>query len=78
MLSGRTGLTCYTEDAEEWASTIAALARRPDLPAMRESARQYALTRRWERTLEPLYRAYSDVGRREAGAPLAAPAVTTS
>jgi glycosyltransferase involved in cell wall biosynthesis len=78
MLSGLTGVTCYTDDAEEWASAIAALARRPDLPSMREFARQYALTRRWERVLEPLYRTYREVCPREAGAPVAAPAVTTS
>ena len=78
MLSGRTGVTCYTEDPDDWAAAIAALARRTDLPAMRESARQYAMTRRWERVLEPLYRAYRDVCPSEAAAPVAAPAVTTS
>jgi hypothetical protein len=28
---------------------------------MREAARQYAVTRRWERALVPLYRAYREV-----------------
>jgi glycosyltransferase involved in cell wall biosynthesis len=78
MLSGRTGVTCYSEDAGDWAAAVATLARRADLPAMRESARQYALTRRWERTLEPLYRTYRDVCPRAAGAPVTAPAVTAS
>jgi D-inositol-3-phosphate glycosyltransferase len=78
MLSGRTGVTCYTDDAGEWAAAVAGVARRPDLPAMRESARQYALTRRWERTLAPLCRTYREVCPRQAGSPVAASAVTAS
>jgi glycosyltransferase involved in cell wall biosynthesis len=61
MLSGRTGAICYSDDADEWAVAIAGLLRRGDLQTMRAAARQYALTRRWERALEPLYRSYRDV-----------------
>jgi len=78
MLSGRTGAICYTEDVDEWAAAIGALARRADLAAMREAARQYALTRRWDRALEPLYRSYREICPDQAAAPVATPAVTAS
>jgi glycosyltransferase involved in cell wall biosynthesis len=70
MISGRTGLICYTEEADEWASGIASLLKRSDLRGMREAARQFGVSRRWERALEPLYRAYREVhAAREATAP---------
>jgi glycosyltransferase involved in cell wall biosynthesis len=70
MISGRTGVICYTEDADEWASAIASTLKRGDLRGMRESARQFGVSRRWERALEPLYRAYREVhAAHEAAAP---------
>jgi glycosyltransferase involved in cell wall biosynthesis len=78
MLSERTGVICYRVEAGEWATAIATLLRRGDLGKMREAARQYASTRRWERSLEPLYRAYRDVCPGETAARVGTPAVTTS
>jgi hypothetical protein len=39
------------------------------------AARQYALTRRWESALDPLYRAYGETGLKPASAPQGARAV---
>jgi glycosyltransferase involved in cell wall biosynthesis len=61
LIPERTGAICYTEDPDEWAGAIAAMSRGGRLGAMREAARRYALTRRWDRALEPLYRAYTEV-----------------
>jgi glycosyltransferase involved in cell wall biosynthesis len=61
LMPGRTGEICYTGDPDEWAGAIAAMTRDGRLVAMRDAARRYALTRRWDRALEPLYRAYTEV-----------------
>jgi glycosyltransferase involved in cell wall biosynthesis len=60
MLPGVTGLVQSDDDPMRWAYAIAQLLRGGRRPAMAESAREYALTRRWEVALQPLYRAYQD------------------
>jgi glycosyltransferase involved in cell wall biosynthesis len=62
LISCRTGAICYSDDPDEWAGSVLSILRGGRLGAMRDAARQYALTRRWERALEPLFRAYADVG----------------
>jgi glycosyltransferase involved in cell wall biosynthesis len=69
MVAGQTGTVCLRNEAEEWAEAIAAVLAQPARTHLSRSARQYALTRTWERALRPLYRAYHDV---HAGATAAA------
>ena len=62
MLPDRSGVVCETGAAEEWAAQIAALLL--DTSARRDmgrTARDYALSRRWDIALQPLYRAYREV-----------------
>ncbi len=61
LISARTGAICYTRDPDEWASAMAAILRDRCRDAMRAQARQYAVTRRWETALDPLFRVYADV-----------------
>lgn len=61
MVAGRTGTVCHRDDPGEWADAIAAVLFQPRRARLSQSARQYALTRTWERALQPLYRAYEDV-----------------
>jgi glycosyltransferase involved in cell wall biosynthesis len=60
MIDDRTGAVCHSERPEEWADAVARVLR-PSHAAMRTAAREYALTRRWETTLQPLYRTYHEV-----------------
>jgi len=60
MLPDQSGVVCGTE-ASEWASRIRDLiSHRAARDRMGRAARAYALTRRWETALEPLYRAYRE------------------
>jgi glycosyltransferase involved in cell wall biosynthesis len=60
MLPGATGAVRSDDDPMCWAYAIAELLRGGRLAQMAESARAYALTRRWETALQTLYRAYRD------------------
>ena len=61
MVAGRTGTVCHRDDAGDWAQAIADALSQPTHARMSQSARQYALTRTWERAMQPLYRAYHEV-----------------
>jgi glycosyltransferase involved in cell wall biosynthesis len=69
MVAGQTGNVCHRNDAGLWAETIAATLLQPTRARISQSARQYALTRTWERAMQPLYRAYHDVYAGGATAP---------
>ena len=75
IVAGRTGAVCFSDDPVEWARAIAALLTRPDRASVAAAAREYALTRRWEDALQPLYDAYRAVAAETATSepPLAAP-----
>jgi glycosyltransferase involved in cell wall biosynthesis len=53
-----TGIVCRSDDAAEWATAVGRVVRSR---VMGVAARDYALTRRWEQALQPLYRAYREV-----------------
>jgi glycosyltransferase involved in cell wall biosynthesis len=78
MVAGATGAVRSDDDPMCWAYAIAELLRGGRLAQMAESARAYALTRRWDMALEPLYRAYRDAcaipaaAARQGALPLAA------
>lgn len=55
-----TGVVCHTDRAAEWAAAVGRVLR---TRSMRAAARDYALTRRWDAALQPLYRAYREVAR---------------
>ena len=62
MVAGTTGVVCHSEESGRWARAIAdVLGDRARHAAMGRAAREYALTRRWSESLQPLYRAYRDV-----------------
>lgn len=61
MVAGVTGRVCHREDADEWAAAIALVLAQPERTRYSQSARQYALTRTWERAMQPLYRAYRGI-----------------
>jgi glycosyltransferase involved in cell wall biosynthesis len=60
MAPGATGIVRSDDDPMCWAYAIAELLRGRHRPTMAELARTYALARRWEVALQPLYRAYHD------------------
>jgi hypothetical protein len=61
MVTGRTGVVCHSDDPRDWAQKIAAMLVQSNHGRLSHEARMYALTRTWERALEPLYRAYREV-----------------
>jgi glycosyltransferase involved in cell wall biosynthesis len=61
MVAGSTGMVCHRDDPVEWAEAIAAALGQPLRARLSQSARRYALTRTWERAMQPLYRTYRDV-----------------
>jgi glycosyltransferase involved in cell wall biosynthesis len=81
IIEGTTGLVCQTDDASEWAAAVARAlgpsawasaglgAEASAKAAMRASARAYALTRRWEQELQPLYRAYVECAQAASDTP---------
>lgn len=72
MVKGTTGLVCG-EPLTDWAEAILSIMRdRVRRNAMAAGARHFALTRRWDVALRPLYQAY-----RELGAAAAADASST-
>jgi glycosyltransferase involved in cell wall biosynthesis len=64
VIAGRTGVICDAADPAEWAERatpwLMSAGRRA---AAGQAAREYALTRRWDEALAPLYQAYRDAGR---------------
>ena len=59
MVAGRTGLVCDTDAADAWADAVSSIVREPTRRgAMRDDARAYAMSRRWDQALRPLYDAY--------------------
>jgi glycosyltransferase involved in cell wall biosynthesis len=76
MMPGVSGLICKGTDPNHWANAVAMLLRHPDQRrAMGVAARQYALGRRWDRALEPLFDTYRRVSQpHPAGEPLVVPA----
>jgi glycosyltransferase involved in cell wall biosynthesis len=62
MVAGVTGTVCHGDDPDEWAAAIGDLLHnRARLATMAPAARDYALTRTWERAMQPLFRAYREV-----------------
>jgi glycosyltransferase involved in cell wall biosynthesis len=61
MVNGATGLVCTDDDPLRWAQATVQVLRGGRREQMAESARKYALSRRWEIALQPLYRSYRDV-----------------
>jgi glycosyltransferase involved in cell wall biosynthesis len=62
MLSDRSGVVCRSEAATEWAAAIAELLRDTSLrQTMSCTARDFAVSRRWDIALQPLYQAYREV-----------------
>jgi glycosyltransferase involved in cell wall biosynthesis len=62
MVPGVTGLVCEGSDPLRWANAVATLLRDSEQRrAMCVAAREYALTRRWDRALEPLFDTYRRV-----------------
>jgi glycosyltransferase involved in cell wall biosynthesis len=61
MVAGHTGQVCYGDDPREWAQAIAATLVHSGRSRLSQSARMYALTRTWERAMQPLFNAYLDV-----------------
>jgi glycosyltransferase involved in cell wall biosynthesis len=59
MIDGRTGHVCETTDPEEWAAAVGGMLADPARHrAMSAAAREYAIGRRWDLALAPLYDAY--------------------
>jgi glycosyltransferase involved in cell wall biosynthesis len=75
MVPGGTGIVCHQDDPVEWSDAISAALSQPNRSRFSQPARQYALTRTWERAMQPLYRAYHDV---YAGAAAAASSNTVT
>ena len=73
MVPGVTGLVCDSDDPQRWASAVATLLRNTEEQrAMSVAARKYALGRRWDRALEPLFDTYRRI---HAAHPAAKPRV---
>jgi glycosyltransferase involved in cell wall biosynthesis len=62
VVSGVTGAVCQGVDARCWAHAVAGLLNHADArQSMAAAARRYALSRRWELTLQPLFETYRRV-----------------
>ena len=61
MVAGQTGTVCHRDDPDEWAAAVAGALAQSQRSRFSQSARQYALTRTWERAMQPLYRAYREI-----------------
>jgi glycosyltransferase involved in cell wall biosynthesis len=61
MVADQTGLICDSDAADAWATAVSAIVSQPSRHrAMRDDARTYAMSRRWEQALQPLYDAYRE------------------
>jgi hypothetical protein len=59
------GLVCPGVDADSWADHIGSLLASTNLrQSMGRAARDYAVSRRWDAALTPLYQSYREVGDR--------------
>ena len=59
------GVVCGARDADAWAIAIAPYCARPDMrETASRAAREYALSRRWDLALAPLYESYRELGNR--------------
>lgn len=61
MVAGQTGTVCHRGDPDEWAAAVAGALAQSQRSRFSQSARQYALTRTWERAMQPLYRTYREI-----------------
>ena len=61
MVAGQTGKVCPRDNPDEWAAAVAGALAQSQRTRFSQSARQYALTRTWERAMQPLYRAYREI-----------------
>jgi glycosyltransferase involved in cell wall biosynthesis len=69
--AGISGLVCSGRDPEAWAEAIASYCVTPALrQAAAREAREFALSRRWDLALAPLYESYRELG--NSGTPRAA------
>jgi glycosyltransferase involved in cell wall biosynthesis len=75
MIDGKTGTVCHGTDVSEWAGAVTETFRHTSHHrALADAARQFALTRRWDAALQPLYCAYRTLGA-VASADTSSPAV---
>jgi glycosyltransferase involved in cell wall biosynthesis len=62
IVDGLTGVVCKDNSVSAWAASVVAVLRpSAHRAAMASAARTYALRRRWEHALQPLYGAYREV-----------------
>jgi glycosyltransferase involved in cell wall biosynthesis len=61
MVAGQTGTVCHRDDPDEWATAVAGALAQSQRSRFSQCARQYALTRTWERAMQPLYRGYREL-----------------
>jgi glycosyltransferase involved in cell wall biosynthesis len=62
MLPGRSGIICESDAPTEWAEALVRmLASTKTRQALGRAARDYALSKRWQVALEPLYRSYREL-----------------
>jgi len=66
MRPGLTGAVCAGRDAGTWADAIAGLCPAPGRDVAAAAARDYALARRWDLALAPLFDAYRELADRRA------------
>ena len=66
MRPATTGVVCAGADPEMWASAVASLLKRTTRAAASTAARDYALSRRWDVALAPLFDAYRELSDRSA------------
>ncbi len=64
MQSGVTGRVCAGHDPALWAGAIGGLCQAPARAAASAAAREFALSRRWDWALAPLFEAYREVADR--------------
>jgi glycosyltransferase involved in cell wall biosynthesis len=64
MVDAVTGVVCEGVDPRHWASVVAALLREQStLQLVGQAARRYAMSRRWETALAPVFDVYRALGR---------------
>ena len=69
VIAGISGIVCSTRDAAVWAGLMAPLLQSEDVRRRSSiEARQYALSRRWDSALAPLFDTYREMAARSARA----------
>jgi len=66
MVPAVTGAVCRSRDAGAWADAIARQCASPSRDAASRAARDYALSRRWDLALAPLFNSYREFAERSA------------